>query len=208
VGKRLHVRIIDGLLDTLYPRLRCPVCDGYYNGLCPVCRLTIVPEPESDILHCSRYEGSAKILVSSFKSAGSFNAGKEIAGIIHSRFEDYIRDFDIVTWAPSSRLSRQRLGFDHGEVLARNVAALAGREHARLFKAPEFEQKGLERTGRQENALTIRLVKNGQSLVKGRKILVLDDVATTGSTLSSCMVKITDAGGIAGAVAFAYQGAR
>ncbi len=208
MGKRLHVRILSSILDTLYPRLRCPVCGEYYDGLCPVCRLTIVPEEKAGILHCSRYEGSAKALVSSFKSRGSFNAAREIAAIIHDSHSEYIRGFDLVTWAPSSGLSRKRLGFDHGEVLARNVAALAGSDCRRLFSAPAFEQKGLERTERQENALSIGIIKGRIDLIRGRKILVIDDVATTGSTLRICSERITDAGGIAGAIAFAYQGTR
>ncbi|MBP1920553.1 ComF family protein [Youngiibacter multivorans] len=208
MGKRLHVRIIEGIIDTLYPRLRCPVCGEYYDGLCPVCRLTIVPADEAGILHCSRYEGSAKALISAFKSRGSFNAAREIAAIMHSSHGDYIRSFDMVTWAPSSKISRKRLGFDHGEVLARNVARLQGIECKRLFSAPAYEQKGLERTGRQENALTIGLIKNKKPLIKGRKILIVDDVATTGSTLLICTERINEAGGIAGAIAFAYQGTR
>ena len=170
--------------------------------------MSIVPDDEAGILHCSRYEGSAKALVSAFKSRGSFNAAREIAAILHSSHGDYIKSFDLVTWAPSSKISRKRLGFDHGEVLARKVARLAGTDCTRLFSAPAFEQKGLERTGRQENALTIGLVKNKKPLIKGRKILVVDDVATTGSTLGICAERINEAGGIAGAIAFAYQGTR
>lgn len=205
MGKRVYVRIIGSILDTLYPRLRCPVCGEYYDGLCPVCRLTIVPDEKAGIIHCSRYEGSAKALVSSFKAKGSFNAAWEIAKIINASHAEYIRGFDLVTWAPSSRLSKQRLGFDHGEVLARNVANLAGSDCRRLFLAPAFEQKGLERAGRQENARSIRIVKGRQSLIRGRKILVVDDVATTGSTLQVCTKRISEAGGVAGAIAFAYQ---
>lgn len=208
MGKRLHVRVIGHILDTLYPKLRCPVCGEYYDGLCPVCRLTIIPDVKSEILHCSRYEGSAKALISAFKSRGSFNAAGSIAAIIHDMHGEFIKGFDLITWAPSSKLSRQRLGFDHGEVLARNVADLAGIDCTRLFIPPEYEQKGLERTGRQENALTIRLIRTSQDLVKGRKILIVDDVATTGSTLSICRERIAEAGGTAGAIAFAYQGVR
>lgn len=192
----------------LYPRLRCPVCGEYYEGLCPVCRLTIVPDENAGIFHCSRYEGSAKALVSAFKSRGSFNASREIAAIIHGSHEEYIRGFDLVTWAPSSGISRQRLGFDHGEALARNVANLAGIDCKRLFSAPKFEQKGLERAGRQENAGTIGVVEGGKGLIKGRRVLIVDDVATTGSTLRICAERITEAGGTAGAIAFAYQGAK
>lgn len=170
--------------------------------------MTIAPDINSQILHCSRYDGSAKALVSSFKSRGSFNAASSIASIMYDIHGEFIKGFDMITWAPSSKLSGQRLGFDHGEVLARNVADLAGIGCTRLFIPPEYEQKGLERTGRQENALTIGLLRNRQELVKGRKILIVDDVATTGSTLGICSERIEKAGGTAGAIAFAYQGVR
>lgn len=104
-----------------------------------------------------------------------------------------------VTWAPANPAHVRRRGFDHGELLARQVAARLGLPVERLLT----RAKGAPLTGRsaaqREGGLPL-----SASPTQGT-VLVVDDVITTRTTLATAAKALREAGagGIV-AVAAAY----
>jgi ComF family protein len=96
---------------------------------------------------------------------------------------------------PLHWLKRWRRGFNQAELLARMVARRSGapvvgavrRRHA---TAP---QASLSHSRRRENVRGAFAVKRGCN-VKGRRILLIDDVFTTGSTAGACAAVLKTAG--------------
>lgn len=97
-------------------------------------------------------------------------------------------DFDLVTWIPVSPARKAKRGYDQVELIAKHVA-----EHLQLPLISTLKkvrntppQSGLGRFDqRKANIAGAYIVPDRQSIAK-RRILLLDDIITTGATASEC----------------------
>lgn len=98
---------------------------------------------------------------------------------------------DVVTWAPTSSRRRRQRGFDQAELVARRVAAQLGLPCRRLVErhGDDVTQTGLGRADRLRGP-RFRVRPD----VAGRRILLIDDVVTTGATLGSAAAALRGAG--------------
>ena len=117
---------------------------------------------------------------------------RPLAEYVHSQL-----DWEIEMLIPI-QLSPQRLaerGYNQVALIARPLAMLANwRYSAKAVQRVKHtrSQVGLSRSERQENVREAFVAD--PSLVRGRKILLMDDVATTGATLASASRSVFEAG--------------
>lgn len=172
------------------------------NGrrLCPDCRLLLGNPPEQQRYSTGRrwkaadsFSGETRQLVTALKyrnctAAVAVLADQLVRAITDEEFADsdqlgrapVERGFDVVTWAPTSGRRRRRRGFDQSELLARAVARRLGLPCRRLlFRDRSRHQTGLSRQERLNNGP----VFTARPLRRPCRVLVIDDVVTTGSTL-------------------------
>ncbi len=106
---------------------------------------------------------------------------------------------DVITWAPASTPRRRANGLDHGELLARAVGHATGIPVRRLLA----RDAGAPQTGapRRDRAAGPGLRPAARS--DGLRVLVVDDVTTTGATLATAARVLRSAGasGVAAATA-------
>ncbi len=105
-------------------------------------------------------------------------------------------DFDILTWVPISRRRKRRRGFDQVELLANYVGAELGINPVNtLIKTRHNRQQsrivGLAQ--RRGNVLGVYEAVEPQQFA-GKRILLLDDIVTTGATASECARILLTAG--------------
>lgn len=200
--RRLLRAALDDLLDALFPSA-CAGCNARAAGLCARCRATVRPAPEVPPppgvdwwVAAFAYEGAAREAIARAKYRHQRAVLSWLATCIAGA-APCTRDIDVVTWVPASAPRARDNGVDHGEVLARRVARRCDLPVRRLLvREGRWAQTGLparERHAGPRLATAVALVP--------RRILVVDDVATTGATAAASARALRRAG--AETVAFA-----
>ncbi len=102
----------------------------------------------------------------------------------------------IVTFVPRSSARKNETGHDQSEILAKLVADNFGAEMKGLFKKKgRKQQKTLSASERTANARkSYSIIEGAKEIVKGRDILLCDDVVTTGASLSTCAELLRNVG--------------
>ena len=115
----------------------------------------------------------------------------------------------VVTYVPNRKSAIRERGFDHAGVLAEAVAKRLNFEFMPLLKSTATKaQKSLTQLQRQANA---RFELLGDPDIKGRTVLIIDDVVTSGASMgnSASMIRALRPQNIYGAaVAIAYKDER
>ena len=209
-------------LDLLYPP-RCVLCDRHGALLCESCRASLPPAAGRRCNACwlplrgaacgacaehptaltrlrsaYRYDDGVRTLVHAFKFRGQSSLGKALAAELARLYADHGLEADVIVPVPLTTSRRRGRGY--------NQAALVARELSRQTVVPLAE--ALRRTGnappqaqsptaeeRRRNVIgTFEVARPAD--VEGRRILLIDDVATTGATLNACAIELLRAGAV------------
>ncbi len=179
---------------------QCAGCRRPGPVLCRTCRFALAAPtglPRStDVVAALPFAGRARDVLLGFKYGNRRQLAHHLAGLLVNRLvADGLRptDVDVVTWAPTSRRRRHQRGFDQAELVARRVAAQLGLPCRRLLErdGASGPQTGRDRVERLHGP-TFRV----HPRVSGARVLVIDDVVTTGSTLRSADHALRRAGAI------------
>jgi len=210
------------LLDLLIPA-RCALCGRGIDPVCPAC-LAALPvlggpgcarcgkptaAPVADCRECRgrrlgfdtavaalAFEGRGRDLVLRYKDAGLRGLSEPAAGIIATIVPR--PECDLLTWVPADRWRTIQRGYHPPQVLAARLAQRWGVPARALLGAAPIRrpQRGLDHAARRRN---VRGAFRPLVDLAGERIAVIDDVFTTGATLSACGTALRGAG--AGAVA-------
>lgn len=116
--------------------------------------------------------------------------------ILAQKLQDIHKRYDLITWVPVSRRRKLKRGFDQVELIAHAlcrelqvtpVACLKKIRH----NPPQSSIASAAQ--RRANVLGVYKVPN-PALVAGKRILLLDDIITTGATISECAKMLMAAG--------------
>ena len=103
----------------------------------------------------------------------------------------------IVTYCPRSIKNRKKYGYDHARLIAKEYADIKGITFADALKRNPFhkgtEQKLLNYSQRAANMQKAFFVKK-EADVRGKTVILIDDVVTSGATMGECMSMLYDAG--------------
>ncbi len=111
---------------------------------------------------------------------------------------DFFRDIDVILPTPLTRRRRWQRGYNQCEYIAQGVALVTGlpvETHAVRRVRFSKSQTLLHGSERVQNVMDSFQLRRPEAL-RGKHILLIDDVVTTGATLSSCGRELAKAGGV------------
>ena len=204
------MKLWEWFLDLLFPQ-KCPFCqkilDDPRSPLCPDCqgKLPWLSGAEA----CRQVEGTAGCLsplayrdgvpeaVRRYKFPGNPSYGRPFGLLMAQCAGDNLKEpVDLVTWVPLSRKRLRRRGYDQAELLARAACRAWDTQPVRLLRKTVNNPS---QTSRKDAAARRENVKDAYEAVDaaqiaGHRILLVDDVCTTGSTLLECIRVLKEAG--------------
>lgn len=186
-------------MEALWPSV-CGGCGAHGAGrLCGACRrrdLTRLPIAVQGLRGCwvlAPYDGTLGAALKLAKSRGDAGLGHELGALFAIRAAPTVVEagFAAIIPAPSTPWSRFKRGFSLAAILAEALSARTSVpvQHA-LVRSHGSRQVGLDRAGRRAN-LAHRVRAEGP--LCGR-VLLVDDVLTTGATADACVRELLGAG--------------
>ena len=144
------------------------------------------------------YRGVLKESLYNLKFRGDRNAAKPLGRLLAKKIRSRIKtnNIDIIVPVPLHPNKLQARGFNQAELLAREV----GREirkpvgHKVLLKKIDTPAQTHLSERERETNLKGAFFVNAVSRVKGARVLLVDDIFTTGSTASECTRELLEAG--------------
>lgn len=143
------------------------------------------------------YKGVVRRSILRYKFGGATTYadayGKLLADCIR---ENQDLDYDIISWVPLSGKRARKRGYDQAMLLALATALELGDVAAETLKKPVDVRAQSELGGKLERSENISgaYAAPDPELIEGKCVLLIDDIVTTGSTLSECARVLLDAG--------------
>ena len=202
-------KLLSKLLDLLYPP-RCPFCRKLLrdteHGVCRACRTRLEGQEPGGIRRevrstslCVaplRYEGQVRESLLRYKFGGLTAYGPVYAEFLAKCIDENRISCDIITWVPLSRRRLRKRGYDQARILAEETAGRLGLPCEKLLEK-RVDNKPQSATGsaekRRENAKGVYACPVPEK-IKDKRILLIDDIVTTGSTIAECASVLKKAG--------------
>jgi competence protein ComFC len=194
----------------------CPVCQGNVERILdPVC--TICGSPYSPTVHsaatsicaeCSHtppaftalrsfcgYTGPARRAIIRLKYSRDIGLGEALANQLAEYLQTLNWSIDLVTCVPLSRGRLRQRGYNQSAMIARPLAMSIPKPFLPVLLRKTREaptQVGLSANDRRKNV--DGAFETGGASLSAKRVLVIDDVTTTGSTMNACARALLDAG--------------
>lgn len=142
------------------------------------------------------YCGIAKEMVWNIKYENKKYLAKTMASFLADKVVFENIKFDLLTCVPTTKTNIKKRGYNQAMLIAENLAKLlcAKADFSILYRVKEnTSQVSLSAQERQKNIENSFIVQNKKE-VKGKTILVIDDVLTTGATMNECAKMLKKAG--------------
>lgn len=200
------------ILDIFFPN-RCPICKKFINWnkfICGDCEKDL--EKQTDVISwqslitefncnktqidrtliCFYYEGKAKDGILSLKD-GYKEFGYYLGNLLGEKILENQIQADAVIPVPMSRESYRKRGYNQAEVIAKGISSLCNLPLITdsLIKNKSAVQHTLELKDRIENACAY---SQGKHRLDNMRIILCDDVITTGSTMNRCAKLLKELG--------------
>lgn len=200
-------RIMGGMMDIFFPR-KCPFCGtptekellcGKCKSSLPWCEEERSGAPFGRVTAPLYYENGVRNAVHDLKFHGK-TGGIDCFGQLMAQCaaERYSGEFDAVTWVPVSQKRLKKRGYDQSRLLC---ASLCVDWHVAPLETLRKTQDNPPQSGidddaaRRANVLGVYEAVNADAFA-GKRLLLIDDVCTTGATLGEC-VRVLKAAGAA-----------
>lgn len=159
-------------------------------------RCVKTPPPYNMARAIFKFDEKSKKLIHALKYYDKTILGKKFAEMLVARYKDEVEDSDLILPVPMHKLKRLPRMYNQAGVLALALGKKLGKpvlQDALVKKKWTKAQTLLPRASRLKNVAGSIAVGKGDA-VRGKKIILVDDVMTTGATVSACAAALKKAG--------------
>ena len=214
---------VSWLLDLLFPP-RCVFCGKVLSsgelGFCARCRKELpwlegaAAEQTGEFFDlCASplaYRDAVRDSIRRYKFKGRQGYHKTYGRLVARCVRDHLAGkYDLITWVPLSDRRKKERGYDQAFLLASAAALELGDvavETLRKGRNTQAQSGLSDDAARRANVLGAYTIVDPE-LVEGKRVLLIDDVVTTGSTFSEC-ARVLRSAGAAGVVCATLARAR
>ena len=142
------------------------------------------------------YDGTIRDSIHRFKYNRSPQYSKYFASEFANRLHDEITRHQFLVGIPMHKSKMKSRGFNQADLLAKETSLLtnvAVLENTLLRVKNTKPQNALDKTSRLNN-LQDAFVITSNNIIEGKRIILVDDIYTTGSTINECAKVLKEAG--------------
>ena len=197
------------LLELLFPP-KCMLCRqllGEEEEICGECRKKILlntapPRAEKGAFFDKAaaglwYETDVRRAMHRLKYGEKQTYARPLARVMAYTFDHKLQEnVDVITFVPTNRSTLRERGYNQAELLARELSEMLNKPCLPMLEKTRETKPmhGLRPEARRANVLGAYRLCCEVSQVSGKRILVADDILTTGATLSECSRMLKMAG--------------
>jgi len=203
------MKLVDRVLDLLYPP-RCMLCGkilhDYEKDICHKCadkmprllnfearrdigniRLCLAPFAYKDELRKSLHR---------YKFAGAAAYGRIYAEFIAKSIDENAISCDIISWVPVSTRRLRERGYDQSEIIARALADVLDIPCVKLLCKTKENKRQSSLNSKEERKRNVTGVYRciAKEELIGNRILLVDDIVTSGETISEAAKMLRKSG--------------
>ncbi len=201
------MRLVHLFLDLLYPP-KCTLCQKLLQkeetDLCADCRKStdsyISGKEHISFVASSiclwYYEGKVRESLLRFKFSGRRSYADAYARHLAVRLLDSREQYDLITWVPLSKARLRKRGYDQCQLLAKALSRELGIPAlCTLRKIRNNRVQSLLPDAAQRKANVLGVYRSIHTeAFRGKRVLLVDDIITTGATISECARVLTTDG--------------
>jgi len=199
--KRAYPQIVSRVFEILFPTT-CINCSAVGSPICSGCFSGLEQTPKIHRDHLSLFQYSDKMvrqMLWELKYKGRKDIARIFAPVIREQLDRMFPDGDImIIPVPLSRRRRWSRGFNQAEILAREITHAQKPSlifttclHRTKHTPPQTLTKNKQT--RLQNMVGVFDVLNPKEIA-GKRIVVIDDITTTGATLNEATKTLKQAG--------------
>lgn len=195
-------RPMKNILNLIYPQV-CGICGEISKeDICNHCKVKIKPYKRvkkriyltkyyDTYMYLFDYQDIIREKILQYKFQEKNYIYHSFAKIITNdeKICRFLKSYDIIIPVPISKKRKQKRGYNQSEIIAKKLAKQVPKlEYQKdvLYKIKDTSpQSSLDKENRQKNIQGAYYIKN-EKKVQNKKILLFDDIYTTGATVNEC----------------------
>ena len=188
-------KTINNILQFFVPH-KCVICKKEEAKICNSCFDLLIPSTktiidEIEVFSCFEYNDEISKILIALKYQGKAEICSIISEFLIKFYKAEIKEGDFLVPIPISFISQIKRKYNIPNLICLHLKSKLNLQILNILKKKKAKsQVGLKKIERLQNAQNFFEVKKFNNNIKGKTIILIDDVFTTGSTIKSAVLEI------------------